>query len=219
MESLEFENWPKFRAWVEDYSEHHFDCSTYWRTQKDPTWALASRFERIILGMFGGQEISGLPRPSMIYPYGGRYIRTGGKKLWEPGALQKLRDRYLWAFKRAAAGLRGPNPADLSADQWWALGRHFDLITPLLDWTESPYIAAFFALSELFLEMQGKPGGGITFSGAKVAIYVLFNNSQLEGDGLRVVEPTVEEFGRTHGQRGLFTWLDSHDFSELQGFL
>src|SRR6202011_3028313 len=114
-----------------------------------------------------------------------------GKKLWEPGALQKLGDRYLWAFKRAAAGLRGPNPADLEPDQWWSLGRHFGLITPLLDWTESPYIAAFFALSELFAEMQSGPGRGITLSGAKVAIYVLFRNSELEGDGLRVVEPPV----------------------------
>lgn len=154
----------------------------------------------------------------MIYPYGGRYERDG-KKIWADGFYQAMRDRYLEAFKRAAAGLRGPNPAHLDQDQWWALGRHFGLITPLLDWTESPYIAAFFALSELFLEMQGGPGRGITFSGAKVAVYALFRNSQLEGDELRVVEPTVEELGRMHGQRGLFTWLDSEDFFELQGFL
>jgi hypothetical protein len=85
--------------------------------------------------------------------------------------------------------------------------------------TKSPYIAAFFALSDLFVEMQRGPARGITFSGAKAAIYVLFHNSQLEGDGLRVVEPIVEELARMHGQRGLFTWLDSEDFFELQGFL
>jgi hypothetical protein len=221
MESFEFENWPQFRAWVEDYSKRHILCPTYWRGQKDPNWPLASRFERIILegfGGFGGQEIPELARPSMIYPYDGRYERDG-KKIWADGFYQTMRDRYLHAFKRAAAGLRGPNPADLEPDQWWALGRHFGLITPLLDWTESPYIAAFFALSELFAEMQRVPGGGIPFSGAKVAVYVLFHNSQLEGDGLRVVQPTVEELGRMHGQRGLFTWLDSEDFFELQGFL
>src|ERR1700730_12375005 len=107
MERFEFENWPQFRAWVEDYSERHILCPTYWRGQKKPIWPLASRFERIILEGFGGREIPGLPRPSMIYPYGGRYDRPGGKKLWEPGALQKLRDRYLWVFKRAAAGSNG----------------------------------------------------------------------------------------------------------------
>jgi hypothetical protein len=81
MEGFEFENWPKFRAWVEDYSERHFTCPTYWRGQKNPRWALASRFERIkriILEGFGGQKIPGLPRPSMIYLYGGRCIRPGG---------------------------------------------------------------------------------------------------------------------------------------------
>jgi hypothetical protein len=48
---------------------------------------------------------------------------------------------------------------------------------------------------------------------------VLFHNPKLEGDGLRVVQPTVEELGRMHGQRGLFTWLDSENYCELHGFL
>ena len=215
MESFEFENWPQFRAWVEDYSKRHVVCPTYWRGQRDPSWPLASRFERFILEGFVGQQIPGFPRPSMIYLYGGRYERDR----WADGFYQAMRDRYLWAFKRAAADLRGPDPAHLELDQWWALGRHFGLITPLLDWTESPFIAAFFALSEIFAEMQRVPGGGITFSGAKVAVYALFHNSQLEGDGLTVVQPTVEELGRMHGQRGLFTWLDSEKSFELQGFL
>jgi hypothetical protein len=40
----------------------------------------------------------------------------------------------------------------------------------------------------------------------------------LEGDGLRVVRPTVDELGRMQGQQGLFTWLDSEKYFELQGF-
>lgn len=31
--------------------------------------------------------------------------------------------------------------------------------------------------------------------------------------------PTVDELGRLQGQRGLFTWLDSEEYFELQGFL
>jgi len=133
-------------------------------------------------------------------------------------------DRYLEQFKIAAAGLRGPNPARLNTDQWWSLGRHFGLVTPLLDRTESHYIAAFFALSELLTEMRqlGEVGGGLVFSGKKFAIYRLFHNEQLDEldrDGLRVVRPIVHELGRMHGQRGLFTWLDSEEYFELQGFL
>lgn len=52
-----------------------------------------------------------------------------------------------------------------------------------------------------------------------MAIYRLFHTEQLEGDGLRVVKPIVDELGRLQGQRGVFTWLDSQKHFELQGFL
>jgi hypothetical protein len=129
-----------------------------------------------------------------------------------------MRDRTLFAFKIASAGLRGPNPAALSEEQWWSLGRHYGLVTPLLDWSDSPYIAAFFALSELIASMR-TPSGNLAFGGRTFAIYRLFHNNQLERDGLRIIRPTVEELGRMHGQRGLFTWLTSEKYFELQGLL
>jgi hypothetical protein len=184
----------------------------YWRGQKDPSWPLASSFERQILDMAGG----GRPGSVRVYPYDGRYERMGGG-IWADGFYGGMRDRYLGAFKRAADGLRGPNPAALDTDQWWALGRHHGLTTPLLDWTESPYIAAFFALSELLVDMQTL--SGIVFDGREIALYRLFHNQELEGDGLRILRPLVDELGRMHGQRGLFSWLDSERFFELQGFL
>lgn len=62
-------------------------------------------------------------------------------------------------------------------------------------------------------------GNGLTFQGRKISLYRLFHNEHLEGNGLRVLRPTVDELGRMHGQRGLFTWLDSEQYFELQGFL
>jgi len=181
--------------------------------QKDSAWPLASSFERQILRMNGGWKSGS----SNVYPHDDRYKR-GDKRTWESGFYATTRDVHLLAFRRASSGLRGPSPAPLDTDQWWSLGRHHGLITPLLDWTESPYIAAFFPLSELLKEMSSS-GGGIQFNGKAVAIYRLFHNEMLEGDGLRVVQTLVDELGRMQGQRGLFTWLDSEEFFELQGFL
>lgn len=122
---------------------------------------------------------------------------------------QEIMQEHLDRFKLEIRGRRGINPKDLKDDELWALGQHFGLHTPLLDWTRSPYVALFFALTD-----NKKPKSGYR---TLWALHLPDVNEmseyykKLDGNNTQevmVINPMTDDNSRLINQNGLFTKLN-----------
>jgi len=124
-------------------------------------------------------------------------------------------EKHLHKFKYASRGRRGQSPNIVMDDnEWWALGQHHGLYTPLLDWSESPFVASYFAflLDDIEFDEQ-------------VVVYALSRNgcdrknrelktnspknASTKINTLDFIRPLTDENPRLINQRGLFTRVPS----------
>ena len=113
-----------------------------------------------------------------------------------------LVEKQLKHFQYACRGrLKTAPPAIDEKDNWWALGQHYGLQTPLLDWTYSPYAALFFA----FEDQLGESGKRSVIALNKSAIELKNESLEEEQERLSFIEPLVFDNPRLVSQGGLFT--------------
>lgn len=116
----------------------------------------------------------------------------------------RLIDTHLENFRYSTRGRRGSNPnLELTDDEWWALGQHHGLATPLLDWSTSPYVASFFAFSE---DSDDENSMRVIYGLNRSQVEKKSNNEIKSRDDLiSFIKPFSDDNPRLLNQSGLFT--------------
>jgi hypothetical protein len=148
-----------------------------WRGQRDASWDLNSSLGRL-------------------------FERLGYQDDLEARSREHLDD-----FKYAVRGRRGLNPRDMTENEWWALGQHFGLATPLLDWTHSPYAAAYFAFEEAAAVSEFRVVYGLDRDAVQAMNQQIVGNEVADSRSfiLELIEPLSDENPRLVSQGALFT--------------
>ncbi len=188
-----------------------------WRGQRTDSWKLLTSLDRSLFNAINGQ---------IQHEFALQYLRVDGHtrihrlSMYEnqhskmTSAFNDINlAEYLNDFKLSVRGRRGPNPPPLeTANDWWALGQHHGLRSPLLDWSASPYVAFFFGFEE---ETKSQTGKRVVYGLWEEEISTINNDITEEFrkrrfKNIRVpiiefVRPKSNENPRLVAQRGLFT--------------
>lgn len=201
---VRFESWEEFSSSPEIRVQGNF----IFRGQRHSSWELQSPWDREIWWM--------VPTP----------VHGPIQNYFVAGAYEANRDQYLRHFKNSAVPILGSAGAKMKTDdEWWALGRHYGLISPLLDWTRLPLVAAFFAFIDLtwYLLSDGasadRPEERVRRT-PYVAVWRLHCASRVFVPGeFEMVQAEVGFEQRQQAQAGVFSRLSDGKYFDVATFL
>ncbi len=188
------------------------NATRIYRGQPDPRWNLSSTWERYI------ERLNNAPSDA-------RDLEMFRSVDYEP-----TRDFSLRIFMEYAS--RIPDLPDFLNDNTqksvpdkWAFSRHFGLKTPFLDWSQSPFVAAFWAFATRVTSdnpsiLDGFPEVSIQTSNLPVAVWELSCPKGLFVDGeFELINNTRFELHRQRAQVGVFTNLEHREYTDIKNYL
>jgi hypothetical protein len=179
-------SWREFSDFLERkvfHAENEVPPGYIWRGHRREDWSLSSSLDRM-------------------------FERLGYVENLTDRDLERLADAHLATFTFAARGRRGPAPPKLLENERWALGQHFGLATPLLDWSTSPYTAAYFAFEEPDAGTPVRCVYGLNVAAIRAHNHQIINGKSIETvrpPVLDIIDPLMDDNPRLVSQGGLFT--------------
>ncbi|MCY3957231.1 MAG: FRG domain-containing protein [Chloroflexi bacterium] len=201
---IQCKSWDDFIQQLRLLEANRPGVGTLYRGHSNHQWKLSSPWERLC------------DHYKRVHP------QADARKIFGPIEDTSKDDLFLSVFKEQVKGMPGM-PIDMlnTRQDWWAFGRHFGLITPLLDWSQSPFIAAFFALQDRLLSKSNLPERPPSMtSDEPIAVWRLHVYHKLPRKGeFNYVSNSNYEFHRQRIQLGSFTHLDHSKYTDLESYL
>lgn len=202
--------WDEYKSWVTDNFVKP-EVSRFWRGQRDSTWSLRTSFHR-------SNQIVGMN----LYDY--RQKVLSDVEYYYHIHFGEVLDLY---DKPSGLGPHMDSRRMIDLTAFLGQLQHFGFPTPMLDWTMSPYIAAYFAFREIDRNQPQNPYARVfafdvpswtldvyTQSGSHLA-WDMWNTPQGANPFIVQLKPVPKHNARIAAQQGRFTITNIDDMLSL----